>query len=271
LNKNTTATPARQSQENPLVRIVYDPENALAVLGASISKTVTRVLDVMKITNVKELSSASDVLSDAEIEAERVNVFLAGLRERVQESVERFAVFDGFEGIQVTLTVRRWPKWNQLQDGISAIKSMRARFNAAEDRRIKQAQADADANQRRINQRAADEAAKAAKKAGADPESVKQIKQEVLATPAPIVESKAQQIAQDVGAGLRYKWTARITSLKSFLGFCLNNPVMLATLGAAIPEIERAFRKMADDQKEQFKYPGIEYVKTPVDVSRGGR
>ena len=93
----------------------------------------------------------------------------------------------------------------------------------------------------------------------------------MLATPAPIVESKAQQVAQDVGAGLRYKWTAKITSLKSFLGFCLANPVMLATLASAVPDIEKAFGKMASDQKEQFKYPGIEYVRTPVDVSRGGR
>lgn len=271
MNKNTSAAPARQQQENPLVRIVYDPEDALARLGGSMLKTITRVATVVKITNAKELESASMVLSDAEIEAERINVFLAGLRERVQDAAERFTEIEGFEGFQVTLTVRKWPKWNQLQDGISAIKRKRAEFNDAEARRIRQAQADADAKQREINEKAARDAAAAAKKAGADAATVKEIKQEVLATPAPIVESKAQQLAQDLGAGLRYKWTAKITSLKSFLGFCLNNPVMLATLSSAIPDIEKAFGKMASDQKEQFNFPGITFVKTPVDVSRGGR
>jgi hypothetical protein len=270
VNKNTTAAPARQSQENPLVRIVYDPENALALLGASIIKTLARVRNV-KITNVKELEVGSAALADAEIEAERVSVFLAGLRERVQDAASRFADHEGFTNFKVTLTVRQWDEWSNLQDGISKIKSMRARFNDAEAARVRQQQADADAKQAAINKKAADEAAAAAKKAGADKETVAEIRQEVLATPAPIVESKAQQVAQDVGAGLRYKWTAKITSLKSFLGFCLNNPVMLATLSSAIPAIEKAFGKMASDQKEQFKYPGIEYVKEPVDVSRGGR
>ena len=67
------------------------------------------------------------------------------------------------------MTVRKWPKWNQLQDGISAIKRKRAEFNDAEARRIRQAQADADAKQREINEKAARDAAAAAKKAGADP------------------------------------------------------------------------------------------------------
>jgi len=271
LNKNTTAVPARQLGDNPAVLIRYEPDSALESLGASITRALVSLKGV-KITNPKELAEGSAILQNAEAEAAKIVVFLDSLRESVQRATGRFAGKDPiFEGLEVTLTVRRWPKYNQLQDGIAAIKSMRARFNDAEVARVRQAQADADARQAAINKKAADDAAAAAKKAGADPQSVKQIKQEVLATPAPIVESKAQQVAQDVGAGLRYKWGARITSLKSFLGFCLNNPVMLATLGSAIPEIEKAFRKMADDQKEQFSYPGIMFTKTPVDVSRGSR
>ena len=92
------ATRPRVQQENPIVKILYDPEDALARLGGSMLKTITRVATVVKITNAKELESASMVLSDAEIEAERINVFLAGLRERVQDAAERFTEIEGFEG-----------------------------------------------------------------------------------------------------------------------------------------------------------------------------
>ena len=269
--KDNTATAQKQVAENPLVSIKYQPEDALATLATDSSKTLA-LLGKVKIGNPNDLESASSVLQIAELRADQIETFKATLREKVQQAASRFRELPGceefFGDFQVTLTVRTWTANSLLVDAIRRVKNLRANYLAEEDRKVRQRQAEAEAEQRRKNQIAADNAAKAAKAQGADKETIAQIKNDVMATPAPIVESKAQMVAENVGASLRYNYTAKITNLKSFLGFCLQNGVMYATLGAAIPEIEKAFRKMAADQKEAFKYPGIEFVKTPVDVSR---
>jgi hypothetical protein len=266
--KNSTAVSEKQISENPLVLIKYDPENALALLATNTTKRLATINGVKAITNPKQLESVSEIINEAQIDSESVETFIVSLREKIQGAAARFREIEGFEDFEVTLTIRKWSLRQLLNDGIGRLKSMRARFLADEQERINREQLAKQAEQDRINREAADKAAKVAKAAGAGKETVAEIKKEVMATPAPIIESKAQNIAQAAGVSMRYQYTAHITSLKSFLGFCLNNPVMLATLAAAIPDIEKAFRKMASDQKEGFKFPGIEYVKTPIDIGR---
>lgn len=267
MSKDTAAVSQKQVFDNPTVLIKYEPENALATLASDADKTIA-MLGKVKIASPQNLESASSVLQIAELRADQIETFKATLREKVQDAAARFRTIPGFEDFEVTLTIRKWSLNALLMDGIRNLKNLRANYLAEEDRKVRQRQAEAEAEQRRKNQEEADRAVKAAKAQGADKETITQIKSDVMATPAPIVESKAQTVAQNVGASLRYSYSAKITNLKSFLGFALNNGVIYATLVQAVPDIEKAFRKMAADQKEAFKYPGIEFVKTPVDVSR---
>jgi hypothetical protein len=267
MSKNSTAVSEKQYADNPLVLIKYEPENALALLSQAAKKSLATV-QAEKITNVKQLESASVVLQDAEIRMEQIETFTATLREKVQRAAEKFREIPGFEDFEVTLTIRKWALKSSLGDAIRNLKTSRAQYLSAEKEKLRRAQWEADERQRKANEAAAKEAAKAAREAGADRQAVAAIKQEVLSTPAPIVESKAANVAQEMGATLRYQYTAQITDLKKFLGLCLNNEVFLNTLRMAQPDIEKAFRKMASDQKEAFNYPGISFVKTPVDVSR---
>ena len=267
MSKDSTAVSAKQSPENPVVLIKYEPENALGLLATNATKTLASLRKVT-ITNPATLASASEVLSEAEIRADQIEMFKATLREKVQDAAAKFRAIPGYDDFEVTLTIRKWKLNSMLMDAIQNLRNVRASYLAEEDRKLKQKQADADAEQRRINQKAADDAGKAAKASGADKQTIAQIKENVMMTPAPIVESKAQTVAESIGASLRYGYTAKIMDLRKFLTYCLANDAMYATLGQAIPEIEKTFRKMAADQKESFVYPGITFVKTPIDVSR---
>lgn len=265
---NTKATPAvSQVSDNPIVLIKYDPENALPILAQNATKVLALVRSAT-ITNIKQLESASQILGDAEIRADEIEVFAASLREKVQHAASRFQQIPGFEDFEVTLTIRKWGLKSLLSDAIRNLKNHRAKFLSDEAEKARMAQLAAQAAQDRINKKAADDAAAAAKKAGADKATVAEIKQAVLATPAPIVESKAANVAEAQNVSLRYNYTAQITDLSRFLAYAIANKVMLNTLAVATPELEKAFRKMATDQKEQFQYPGITFKKTPVDVSR---
>lgn len=255
------------AQDNPLVRIEYQPANALAELSSNTAAMLTR-LQLAKVTNVKSLESATEVIRSAQVTEGEIDTFIDTLRERIQQAAEKFRLIPGFEDFSITLTVRQWSLRQRLTAAIWDLKNARAKFLSDEQERVKREQAEKQAAQDRINREAAQKAAAAAKKQGADAATVRDIKESVLATPAPIVESKAVTAAQDAGVSLRYAYTAQITNLKQFLGTCLNNPVLFNTLSAAIPDIEKAFRKMANDQKEAFSYAGIMFKKTPVDVGR---
>jgi hypothetical protein len=74
-----------------------------------------------------------------------------------------------------------------ISDKLKILRAGISKFLAdVEAERIRE-QNEADAEQRRLNQEEADRVAKLAKKSGADKETVAEIKEQVLATPAPIV------------------------------------------------------------------------------------
>lgn len=268
MSKSSASVSEKQFPANPQVLIKYDPEAAPLVLAKSATAALTKVRSVSAITTPKQLESVSTIISDAITTSEEVEGFLNGLRAAIERACDRVREIPGYEDFEGSFTCRKWGLRKLLNDGISHVKSMRAKYLSDEQEKVRLAQIEADKKQVRINEENAKRAAIAAKAVGADKGTVGTIYRGIMSTAAPIVESKAASVAESVGAGLRYNYTAKITSLKSFLGFCLNNPSMLATLTVAIPEIEKAFRNMARDQKEQFIYPGIEFVKTPVDVRR---
>jgi heme-degrading monooxygenase HmoA len=236
-------------------------------MAKDVTLAIGKIGDV-KIANVKELNAASAILDLAIMRSTQVETFAASLRERVQQAAEKFREIEGFEDFEVTLTIRKWGLKNRLLDGITRLRNARAKFNADEQEKLRRAQLAKDAEQDRLNKIEADKAAAAAKKAGASKETVQEIRREVLATPAPIVESKTAIAAENAGAGLRYQFTADITNVRTFLQSVLANEDRLKTLGAAREDMESAFRNQARDQKEQFGFPGITYRRTPVDVRR---
>lgn len=258
-----------QIADNPLVSIVYSPENSLRILGHDAADVLAK-LQGAKISNLKTLESASELMHDGEVMAERIETFRVSLVQKVQAAASRFRDINGFEDFEITVTIKRWGLRSLLADSIQRLRGNRAQYLADEQEKARRQQAAIDAEQRRKNQEEADRAAAAAKKAGADKATVAQIKEDVMATPAPIVESRAATVAQSVGASVRYSYSAKITDLRAFLGVVLSNDVLFNTLLAAKPEIEAAFRKMASDQKELFNYAGATFDKKAVDVNRRG-
>ncbi len=259
--KNSPAAAQTQIQLNPKVSIVYSPEEKILDLGNRAVRALLK-LEAVKVTNPKTLKEADDVISGASGIQEEIIEVRDALASRVKEAFEpykRLPLFAGSE-INITLSV---PLRQRIDRAYSMTKQSRANYLSAEQERIRRENLAKQAEQDRINAEAAKKAAAEAKKQGADKQTVQDIKMAVMETPAPVVTSKALESATST---VRYQYTAEITSLKSFLGACLNNAVLLNTLAAAIPDIEKAFREMAGDQKEAFNYPGIAFKKTPVDV-----
>ena len=146
MSKDNPATSAKQAFDNPLVLIKYDPENALTTLADLTKKTLATLRNV-SITSPAQLESASTTLMMAESRADQIETFKATLREKVQDAAARFREIPGFEDFEVTLTIRRWNLNSLLSDAIRNLKNMRAQYLAEEDRKLKQKQLAAQAEQ----------------------------------------------------------------------------------------------------------------------------
>lgn len=259
---NTKAVPAStQLAENPKVSIVYAPEEQILEIGNHAVKALAK-LKALAVRDPKTLSEADIIIRTTSLIQDEILEVRDGLAARVKQAWEPYKSFPLFAGSEINITLSI-PLRQKLEDAYRRTKQSRANYLAAEEEKVRREQLEKQAEQDRINREAAAKAAAEAKKQGADKETVQEIKQAVLATPAPIVTSKALDNATST---VRYQYTAEITNLKSFLGACLNNDVLCNTLASAVPDIEKAFRKMADDQKEAFKYPGITFKKTAADV-----
>ena len=268
--KSTAAASEKQIPENPQVLIKYNPEQALVILGHD-SQAMLQKLRSVNIIGTKSLESASEVLHDATITAERLETFRASLVESVQRAAAKFRDIPGFDDFEVTLTIKRWSLRNLLTDGIQKIRGARAKFLSDEEDKKRRAQQEADAKQDAINRENAKKAAEVAKKAGASKETVATIKADVLATPAQLVESKALDKAKEAGASVRYDYYAAITNYEAFFQYAVTNPVIIQMLAdqKIIEATEKAFRPMARAQKDKFSLPGMTFRKVPVDVARG--
>lgn len=270
MSKTSTPAVPQATPQNPEVLIRYSPDQTLEVLGKSAKHALEEMQNAPAIKNVTTLDRVSELISSGSNMADQIEDFRKQLCERVAAAAANFRKFPGFEDFEVTVTIRKWRLRDMLVMALTNLRSNRARFQAAEQDRIRQEQIKAEAEQRRKNEEAAKKAAAQAKKAGADPETVDSIRQEVLTTPAPLVQSTTLEHTRAAGVSVRYSYTAKITNLKEFLSFCLSNPVMWNTLKeGAEADIAAAFNKMAAAQKEAFRYPGITFDKKPIDVSRG--
>jgi hypothetical protein len=251
---------------NPVVSITYNPEKQVLALGNRALEVLGK-LQGTKITSPKTLEAATEIFLSADAVLTEIGEVRDALANRVKEAFEPYKRFPLFEGSEINITMKI-PARQRLDDAYRASKSSRAQYLAAEDERIRRENLAKQAEQDRINREAAQKAAAEAKKQGADRSTIAEIKQAVLETPAPIVTSKAAEVAQAANVTLRYNYYASVTDLKKFLGLCLQNESFFNTLKSAVPDIEAAFRTTANTQKEAFNYPGITFRKVPVDVGR---
>jgi hypothetical protein len=266
----TKTVQEKQSADNLTVLIHYNPANALQLLTKDAEETLA-VLNSVKVTSASSLKASITIAEEGELMANRLETFRTSLIASVQKAAERFREIPGFEDFEISLTIRKWGLRTMLQDGIQRLRTSRSNYLAEEDRKLRLEQARKDEEQRRINAENARKAAEQAKKAGADKETVAQIKSEVLSTPAPMVESKTMQAAKEANVGVRYDWYADATDAAKFLVYATSNEVMLKTIALdtkVVKALEDAMRPMARAQKEAFSYPGMTYRKVAVDVQR---
>jgi hypothetical protein len=253
---------AVSAPDNPTVLIRYEPASAPLVLASSAVAMIQKVQSIKKVENAKQLEAISEIIDEARTTSDDVEAFLNKFRANVDLACAEIRKLRHFEDFEAGLVIRKWGVRSLLGSGITSLRNMRAKFLSDEEERVRREQLAKQAEQDRINAEAARKAAAEAKKQGADKATVAEIKQTVLATPAPIVTSKALESATST---VVYRYTAELYDLKKFLGLCLQNDSMLNTLKKAVPDIESAFRGMATDQKESFDYPGIRFKKTATD------
>ncbi|HVI07017.1 MAG TPA: hypothetical protein VND65_01860 [Candidatus Binatia bacterium] len=263
--KSSTATSAPQS---PTVLIRYEPEKELALLGDDALEIVGKV-EKIKFDSPKTLEAGTATMDECREVLERLDEIRARLNDRLQAAIEPLKEFPIFDGVEPIITFKAWPLRKRLETAMENGRQARAAYLDAEAQKERQKQQELEAEQRKKNEAAAKVAVQAAKGQGADPATLKEIKREVLSTQAPLFESKALSTARSTGVGLQYDYYAEVTDLRKLLQLCLNNEIMLNTMQVAVPEIEKAFRKMASDQKERFVYEGIRFKKVPRDVRRG--
>jgi hypothetical protein len=143
-----------------------------------------------------------------------------------------------------------------------ALKQAINRFIADRNEQARQKQLQIEADQRKINEQNAQKQAKLAQKAGADATTVQEVRNQVLATPAPIVSST---VAAPKGfATPRTIYGAKIVNPRKFIEGLLKDGTMFNLMlksDNVIDALESELRKLAGMQKEAFEFPGVELTK----------
>src|SRR5882672_464246 len=211
--KSNTAPATPQTDNNPTVLIRYEPAKYLAVIGVD-AREVTEALVEIKAVNQKTLEASIEATEASKTLLERIELFRTTLVERVRAAAAPFAEADPFfEGLTLGVTLQKWPKKTELEKEQERVRTARANYLADQETKRIAEQNRVDAEQREKNQKIADSTAKTAKQSGADAATVKEIKREILQTPAPLVSSRGIDTAKDAGVGLQYDWSADIFDL----------------------------------------------------------
>jgi multidrug efflux pump subunit AcrA (membrane-fusion protein) len=174
-------------QSGQIVKVNYDTNSQTALV-----KQRERIVPKLTITikNQTQLDAAVEMAKLAEQWIENASAFVDPVV-KATDAAHKAAV-----KLRKELT-------SPVAGPLGILKTAIFNFIAEQGRIQRQAQLDADAEQERINREAAEKAAKAATKAGADKETVAEIRDNVLATAAPLVRSKVQAPA-DVSTRTTY-------------------------------------------------------------------
>lgn len=145
---------------------------------------------------------------------------------------------------------------------LKVLKAAAAKFIADAEVEKQRRQREADEEQRRMNEAEARRTAKALKEMGATKAAIQEVKEEIRATPAPVIQPMAE-VAQ--GMSVRTLYSAEITDLKVFIGHLASDPYLLTLFGysAAFKKaVESELRGEAQKRKDAYHIPGTKLVKT---------
>ncbi len=139
--------------------------------------------------------------------------------------------------------------------GVRLIKGKMAEYVAIEQRKQREAQAEADRVAREAAA-AAEKAAKAAEKKG-NVEVAEAIR-EIAAVSSPVFV--APTVTQSAGTSLRDKWTAEVVDFLALVQYVAAHPEYIGLLEAN----PSAVRKLAELLREKMNIPGLKAVKSSV-------
>lgn len=152
---------------------------------------------------------------------------------------------------------------------LKALKAAAAKFIAEAQAEAQRKQREAEEEQRRMNEAEARRTAKVLKDMGASKDQIQEVKQEIRATPAPVMQPK---IEAPVGMSGRMLYSAEITDLKQFLAHLANDSYLVTLFGYSATfkkAIESELRGEATKRKDAYYIPGTKLVKTPSGSWRG--
>lgn len=156
-----------------------------------------------------------------------------------------------------------------VEKPLKALKVAAATFIAGVEEEKRRKQAEADEAQRKINEAEARRTAAALKGMGASKTDIQEAKQEIHATPAPIVQPRAE-VAQ--GMSVKILYSAEVTDLRQFLAHLAQDQYLLTLFGFSASfkkAIESELRDEAARRKEAYLVPGTKLVKTASGAWRG--
>lgn len=145
---------------------------------------------------------------------------------------------------------------------LKALKTAAAKFIADSKAEAERKQREAEDEQRRLNEAEARRTAKALKEMGATKESIQEVKQEIRATPAPVIQPKVE-VAQ--GMSVRTLYSVEIVDMKAFIAHLAHDQYLLTLFGysAALKKaLESELRGEGAKRKDTYSIPGTRLVKT---------
>ncbi len=152
---------------------------------------------------------------------------------------------------------------------LKALKAAAAKFIADAQAEVQRKQREAEEEQRKLNEAEARRTARALKEMGATKESIQEVKQEIRATPAPVIQPK---IAAPTGMSGRMLYSAEITDLKQFLSHLASDSYLVTLFGYSATfrkAIESELRGEATKRKDAYCIPGTKLIKTASGSWRG--
>lgn len=156
-----------------------------------------------------------------------------------------------------------------VEKPLKILKTAAAKFIADCQAEAERKQREAEAEQRRINEAEAKRTAAALKEMGASKVQIQEVKQEIRATPAPVIQPKAE-VAQNMS--VRTLYSAEVTDLRQFLAHLSQDQYLLTLFGYSATfkkAIESELRGEAQKRKDAYQIPGTKLVKSASGSWRG--
>lgn len=189
----------------------------------------------------------------------------------IQLAVEWLKAVDRIMDPVREATHRAWKSAIAAQDEFKApverplkmLKALAAKYLADVEAEKQRKQREADEEQRRKNEADARSMAADLKRMGASKEEIADVRQEIKATPAAVVQAEA---AAPSGMSSRMLYSAEIVDMKAFLTHLVSDQYLLTLFGYSASfkkSIESELRSEATNRKDKYDIPGTRLVKTP--------